>query len=87
MRPIDAELLDWADSVQPPRQANLARALRFFEIHPIDGSVAVGRRLATTGTSDVVDAHLTVVAERLGTFIVTTDPHDLSKLEARLETY
>lgn len=74
----------WRD---PARQANLARALRFFEVHPLDESVTVGRRLATTGTSDVVDAHLVVVAERLGTFIVTTDPGDMSKLEARFETY
>lgn len=71
----------------PPRQANLARALRFFEIHPLDESLTVGRRLAATGTADVVDAHLTVVAEGLGTFIVTTDPADMSKLEARFETY
>lgn len=54
---------------------------------PLDESVTVGRRLATAGTSDVVDAHLTVVAERLGTFIVTTDPLDMSKLEARFEAY
>ena len=71
----------------PPRQANLARALHFFDIHPLDESVAVGRRLASSGTSDVVDAHLAVVAERLGTFIVTSDPDDMTKLEARFETY
>ena len=71
----------------PPRQANLARAVHLFDVHPLDESVMVGRRLATSGTSDVVDAHLAVVAERLGTFILTTDPDDMSKLGARFEAY
>jgi len=65
----------------------LARALRHFEIHPLDESISVGRRLASGDTSDVVDAHLAVVAESLGTFIVTSDPDDMSKLEARYELY
>ena len=65
----------------------MARVLRHFEIHPLDESISVGRRLATSGTSDVVDAHLAVVAERLGTFILTTDPGDMSRLNARFETY
>ena len=34
-----------------------------------------------------VDAHLAVVAESLGTFILTSDPDDMSKLEARHERY
>lgn len=74
----------WRD---PPRPANLARALRSFEIHPLDDAVAVGRRLADSGTSDVVDAHLVVVAEQLGTFILTSDPSDMSRLSARFESY
>lgn len=72
---------------EPARQANLARALRFFEVHALDESVAVGRRLASSNTSDVVDAHLAVVAELLGTFIVTSDPDDMSRLDARFERY
>ena len=74
----------WRD---PPRQANLARALRHFDVHPLDESMEVGRRLASSGTADVVDAHLAVVAERLGTFILTTDRNDMSKLGARFEDY
>lgn len=74
----------WRD---PPRQANLARAVRYFEVHPLDESVSIGRRLAMTDTSDVVDAHLALVAERLGTFILTSDPDDMSALNARFETY
>lgn len=74
----------WRD---PPRQANLARALRAFDIHALDESVTVGRLLASTGTADVVDAHLAVTAARLGTFIVTTDPDDMTTLGARFERY
>lgn len=70
---------------EPARQANLARALRYFDVHALDESVAVGRRLAATKTSDVVDAHLAVVAESLGTFILTSDSGDMSKLNARFE--
>lgn len=74
----------WRD---PPRQANLARAVKHFDIHALDESVTIGRRLAETNTSDVVDAHLAVVAESLGTFILTGDPDDMSKLNARFEVY
>lgn len=49
--------------------------------------MAVGRRLASSGTADVVDAHLAVVAERLGTFILTTDRDDMTRLSARFEAY
>ena len=72
---------------QPARQANLARGVRCFEIHSLDESVTIGRRLAETGTSDVVDAHLAVVAEGLGTFILTGDPDDMLRLNARFEVY
>lgn len=72
---------------EPTRQANLARALRHFDIHPLDESVAIGRRLAETKTSDVVDAHLVIIAESLGTFILTGDPSDMSRLNARFEAY
>lgn len=71
----------------PARQANLARAIRHFDVHPLDNSVPVGRRLTASDTRDVVDAHLTVVAESLGTFILTTNPDDMTKLGARFETY
>jgi predicted nucleic acid-binding protein len=74
----------WRD---PARQVGLGRALRGFEIHPLAESVAVGRRLGASGTTDVVDAHLVVMAEQLGTFIVTTDPHDMEQLNARFERY
>lgn len=72
---------------EPARQADLARAVRHFDIHALDESVSIGRRLAETKASDVVDAHLAVVAESLGTFILTGDPNDMSRLNARFEVY
>ncbi len=72
---------------QPGRQANLARALRNFEIHALDDAVPVGLKLAESETSDVVDAHLAVVAASLGTFILTGDPDDMADLSARFEAY
>lgn len=72
---------------EPAIQANLSRALRYFEIHPLDESVSVGLRLAESDTSDIVDAHLAVVAQGLGTFILTTDHEDMSRLNARSERY
>ena len=72
---------------QPARQANLARGVCYFDVHSLDESVTIGCRLAETGTSDVVDAHLAVVAEGLGTFILTGDPDDMSRLNARFEVY
>ncbi len=71
----------------PGRQVNLQRALRNFEIHALDDSMAVGRKLAESDTSDVVDAHVVVVAERLGTFVLTGDVEDMISLSARFETY
>lgn len=71
----------------PARQANLARVLRHFDVHPLDESMSIGRRLAATGTSDVVDAHLAVIAESLGTFILTSDRDDMAALNARFEAY
>ena len=58
----------------PGRKVNLARALRNFEVHALDESLSVGHKLADSETSDVVDAHLVVVVEQLGTFILTGDP-------------
>jgi len=54
------------------------------------GAVAapsVGRRLAASSTSDVVDAHLAVVAKQLGMFILSTDHGDMSQLNARFKPY
>lgn len=72
---------------QPGRQANLARALRNFDIHALDDAVPVGLKLAESETSDVVDAHLVITAAMLGTFVLTGDPDDMATLGARFEAY
>lgn len=71
----------------PARQASLLRALRAFDVHSLDDGTSIGRRLATSNTSDVVDGHLAVLADRLDTFIVTSDPDDMTKLGAAHERY
>ncbi|MGL5824350.1 MAG: PIN domain-containing protein [Nocardioides sp.] len=69
----------------PARQARLARLLRQprTKVVALDRVEAtnVGRLLATSGTSDIADAHVVVCARRAGTTIVTSDPGDLRTLD------
>jgi len=64
-----------------PRQALLAMALEGIQVYPLDDEL--GRRagvlLKRTGTSDVVDAALVLLAED-GDEIITSDPADLTVL-------
>jgi hypothetical protein len=64
-----------------PRQARLAAALDGIEVYPLDDQL--GRRagvlLKRTGTSDVVDAALVLLAED-GDEIITSDPADITVL-------
>lgn len=67
------------------RQANLARLLRGLEVHAIDATLGrrAGTLLAETGTADVIDAAVVLLAHD-GDEILTSDPHDLAALaEAR----
>ena len=48
-------------------------------------AVNVGRLLAASGTSDVVDAHVVVCARRSAQRVVTSDATDLSLLDPTLE--
>ncbi|MCP4962728.1 MAG: type II toxin-antitoxin system VapC family toxin [Actinomycetia bacterium] len=66
------------------RQARLSAFLKTITIHPLDDGRPVGRLLAQTGTSDVVDAHLVIAAVRLGHDILTGDPGDLATLSTVL---
>lgn len=61
-------------------QARLAAFLKSVAVHPLDDGLALGRLLALAGTSDVVDAHLVMVAVRLGDSILTGDPDDLTRI-------
>jgi hypothetical protein len=64
-----------------PRQARLAIALRGIEVRALDAQLGrkSGELLAASGTRDVIDAALVVVAED-GDEIITSDPDDLALL-------
>lgn len=65
-----------------PRQVQLRRFLRGCDVAPFDAEEAhvVGALLGDAGTSDVVDAHVVLVAARRGTGVLTGDVEDLSRL-------
>ena len=74
---------------RPDRQALLSRLIRqpetdVRELDRVD-AVAVGRLLAASGTSDVVDAHVVICATRAGQSVVTSDAHDLRRLDPAID--
>lgn len=66
---------------QPERQVRLVRLARQPTTDVVDldrvDATNVGRLLAASGTTDVVDAHVVVCARRAGQRVVTPDPDDL----------
>jgi hypothetical protein len=74
---------------RPERQARLARLIRqpTSDVIPLDrvDTVNVGRLLAASGTSDVVDAHVVVCARRSRQRVVTSDPGNLSRLDPTIQ--
>ncbi|CAN5304068.1 hypothetical protein BH20ACT5_BH20ACT5_11560 [soil metagenome] len=70
---------------QPERQVRIARLIRqpTTDVVPLDrvDATAVGKLLATSRTSDIVDAHLVICARRTQQQIVTSDPDDLRLLD------
>ena len=72
----------------PSRQARLSSFLRLtnVEVIPIDDAEArrIGLLLATTGTTDIVDAHVAICAHRLDHTVVTSDPKDITRLGPNL---
>jgi hypothetical protein len=77
--PVVAQV--WRDGV---RQARLARFLQSVVVVPLDDGPEVGNLLARSGTSDVVDAHLVVMAVRRSEPILTGDMNDFESLAAAL---
>jgi hypothetical protein len=63
------------------RQAQLARVLAGVAVPPLDLDTGkrLGALLGTTGSSDVVDAHVASLA-RAGDQVLTSDPDDLRNL-------
>ena len=73
---------------RPERQARLSRLIRqpgtdVIALGRVDAT-HVGRLLAASGTSDIVDAHVVICARRAGQPIVTSDPGDLRQLDPAL---
>lgn len=69
-----------------PRQVQLHRFLRGCHVEPFtrEEAHAVGALLAQAGSTDVVDAHVVLTAAARSATIVTSDVHDLRRLNAQL---
>jgi hypothetical protein len=72
----------------PERQARLARLIRQpnADVIPLDrvDATGVGRLLAASGTTDIVDAHVVLCARRSGQPVVTSDPDHLLHLDPQV---
>ena len=81
--PVLAQI--WRDGA---RQARFARIARSLIVHPFAAAdyTAVGHLLRRSATGDVVDAHLAVLAARVGHGILTSDVGDLIALAGHLGT-
>ncbi|MGQ0778737.1 MAG: PIN domain-containing protein [Pseudonocardiales bacterium] len=70
------------------RQHAIVRLLRAKAVHvdPLSEDVAyrLGLLLAKAGTSDVIDAHVALLARRLQATVLTSDPDDLAALDPTL---
>lgn len=75
----------------PARQVRLVRLLSsdLVTIHPLDADEAraVGHLCGASATSDVVDASVVLVARRVGGVTVTSDLHDLRRIDPNLTTF
>ena len=75
----------WRDGAQ---QARLARIAKSMAVHPFaaDDYSAVGHLLRRSGTADIADAHLAVLAAGVGHSILTSDAGDFIALVGHLGT-
>lgn len=70
-------LAEWdAEDGRIAGQARLSAFLKTILVHSLDDGRPVGQLLAQTGTTDLVDAHLVITAERLGRDILTAWGND-----------
>lgn len=73
----------------PARQVRLVRVLAAepVQIHPLDPTEAraVGQLCGATGTGDVVDASVALVARLVGGVTVTSDPNGLHRIDPALD--
>jgi len=72
----------------PARQARLSRLIRqaSTDLASLDGpdATATGLLLARTRTTDIVDAHVVICAQRAGQVVVTSDAGDLKRISPDL---
>jgi hypothetical protein len=72
-----------------PRQQPIIRLLRTGAVRTEsmteEIALRIGLLLAATGTRDVVDAHVVLLARKLNALVVTSDPDDLRRLDADLD--
>ncbi len=70
-----------------PRQVPIARLRRSCTRLPFTDEVseAVGRLLAASGSSDVVDAAVVIAAAIYNAAVLTSDPSDIGKLAEAME--
>ncbi|MGI8794808.1 MAG: PIN domain-containing protein [Acidimicrobiales bacterium] len=74
---------------RPERQVRLARLIRqptttVRELDRVDAT-NIGRLLAASESTDVVDAHVVICARRADQRVITSDPDDLHALAPGLE--
>lgn len=73
----------------PMRQVRLARVLSSDDvaIHPLDAAAAraAGQLCAATGTTDVIDASVVILARAVGGVTVTSDSDDLRRLDPGID--
>ena len=83
--PAGALAQAWRSS---PRQYPLAVLLSddhvMIEALDLKQSLAIGALLASTGTSDVIDASVVITARERGHWVVTSDAGDLRRLDPDL---
>lgn len=75
----------WRGGATQHAIAKLLRAAA-VRIDPLDDSTAfrIGLKLAEADTSDVIDAHVALLASRVGGRVFTSDPHDIRRLDPRV---
>ncbi|MGH3832503.1 MAG: hypothetical protein ACRDRS_19020 [Pseudonocardiaceae bacterium] len=77
----------WRGGARQARLAGFLGARRDGpKLHPLDGTVAraAGELCGRTGVADVIDASVVLCARSHGHHVVTTDPHDLARLDGDL---
>jgi predicted nucleic acid-binding protein len=76
----------WRGSARQHAVIQLLKA-EVVRVHALTDAVAtrIGLRLGSSGTSDVIDAHVALLGRSLRAVVLTSDPDDLKRVEPDLE--